>query len=1783
MSINGVVINIGASPLSDFLTGAYGLESGSYEQNINGDGKLSLSWRSTEGGGITAGTEATVAEGNVTLRYYMKDNYTPTPNGDGTYTWSPTFVSVDSKMKGVLVYLQTNIYRQFGKNASQTKAVKLYTFPYTGQAGTLVTSLNGCDGVNGKIDLSGSFASSIVTVSFDQDNIVSAAQKIASALGTNCTIENGTVKIGHHTALAVSEYYDRFVVLGGTRNMGKYVMDSDKYAAVTMRLALDETSYPDSIMPANTPAAGHMTKVLIFDDIYPEMKLKIASVRARVCYMFDKDGKPLIVDGAQKTYTKYYVRLALPDGTAYSFDVKTVIEGRTLGMVFHSGLLTGREFDLSYYQNTVDEYDSEEDVSQTEARGYAGDFRIDLVADGDTLLPNSTLAPQAGDEVTLTGVALDGAYEVDAKRRLLAAAQPYVDMYMSRQPTDVTMEEQEVVTDFLTGESHVTAGTSVGSTTEDYVTTSVTTDILTGRQTVRLGTFEPQGKIASMANQIESATVSGGGGTTGSGEDNVRHTASMSLDQFKTLFDIYGRLGMKTVNQRIDSNGVLIEALQEALSAVQEQSDKSFDIWFSEGTPSPLISNPTATASFPSSEWTSTEDKEKHLQDIYYDLTRPAGGTGGRAWRWVSAKDANNNTIYGWDEVLDADTIAALDQISDLSNDGVLTPSEKLVARRDWAQVIGEYPDLVLRASEAEVSSAEYCNAFYCLWLYLNETTDAMHTAAWDAYEILSDDEVTQAEFTEAATLLSGYTSENTNISNAYNYVTQSKAKEAVASLILYFAGCFSSNDMAAPAKLTAVGNTTISGTTYKQLWSDYRNTKTVLMTALSDKSIKELDDLASDNVLTDIEKITVIREYERIKQETAELLTRAAEAGLPNTNGSTLYAYCVAYSALYAYLNILATSSYNILTVDLSQISNPEMLYNGETTTIVGTTFKGKFSDYYTAASNLRKAIQAAGPKVFSTTYQSTPPNPVPPYKAGDLWIHTDSDGNTTLRMCVNGRASGNYVDTDWAENEFYNDPRSILAALADAVYKAANPNPQSEGELATVDLSQEYNIDIITPASGISLSGMVDVSDMLITLKAFIGEVTFGIYYISGGGDRMYDLRCTPVMTPIPGSQESIVGGITIQMFNGVSWEYIQQSTSALLNNLGTAVNAIVFGSNNAATEAAGLTVGQKFAKLFAQATVWDDTANGGQGGYVSLTEALFGLSIEKDQNTGKYYSTALLRADKIDFTAGTFSIAADKIDFTANNFKLNANYIDFNAQGFSLSANKVDFTAQGFSIDASKITFTSGGSSVSISDHLVSLLVNNLADATSGSTDTANLQKQLGMVIRQDGQNGQFSFGTLDSNGNFVAGLNFLTSSGATKLQLTANNASIDADSISFAGKTINLTAQSGLIISGGTLTLASDSTIDMSAANVILGADKIGFAGKSIALDASQTLSFEGGIISFVAGGNGNLGTVNFSGIGTLNLNADTVSLNANKLTWNNQTIISGDDGTGTSTNETKFGTDSNGNVTMNHATMNNATVNGAITANTGFIGGTNGWTIAAQKLYTGTQGSDNSLYLTTADLAQADAVTIAGHQDTEWRLTIGQNFGITKNGLVYSNGGTFTGTIYASGGAITGDLSIGELSSNYLSLNPDSGGAYIEGKKYDTSQSENVTKFVLGFGGASFFSQYKDNGFLAMGRSLFTDGFMKVGGKANGVGFIPTVAEDIYAYLQAYDPAASSLLNHGPSLMLCHKISSTKNTFEILVNTSGKAVISSNCWPTSSSDVPVGGVYLDGTTLRVRTS
>ena len=86
------------------------------------------------------------------IKYSMPIVWRITPNGDGTYTWSPTFVSVDEQLKGILIYKEITVYRNDTVNngavTKTTKDIKIYTFPYYGQLDTLIALLEECDGVD---------------------------------------------------------------------------------------------------------------------------------------------------------------------------------------------------------------------------------------------------------------------------------------------------------------------------------------------------------------------------------------------------------------------------------------------------------------------------------------------------------------------------------------------------------------------------------------------------------------------------------------------------------------------------------------------------------------------------------------------------------------------------------------------------------------------------------------------------------------------------------------------------------------------------------------------------------------------------------------------------------------------------------------------------------------------------------------------------------------------------------------------------------------------------------------------------------------------------------------------------------------------------------------------------------------------------------------------------------------------------------------------------------------------------------------------------------------------------------------------------------------------------------------------------------------------------------------------------------------------------------------------------------------------------------------------------
>lgn len=81
------------------------------------------------------------------------------------------------------------------------------------------------------------------------------------------------------------------------------------------------------------------------------------------------------------------------------------------------------------------------------------------------------------------------------------------------------------------------------------------------------------------------------------------------------------------------------------------------------------------------------------------------------------------------------------------------------------------------------------------------------------------------------------------------------------------------------------------------------------------------------------------------------------------------------------------------------------------------------------------------------------------------------------------------------------------------------------------------------------------------------------------------------------------------------------------------------------------------------------------------------------------------------------------------------------------------------------------------------------------------------------------------------------------------------------------------------------------------------------------------------------------------------------------------------------------------------TATNATITGEITATSGYIGGTSGWTIESQILRNGTTNStsDGAITLSTTDFTRS----INGTSRSGLRLAIGKNFAVSKDGTVYA--------------------------------------------------------------------------------------------------------------------------------------------------------------------------------------
>ena len=313
--------------------------------------------------------------------------------------------------------------------------------------------------------------------------------------------------------------------------------------------------------------------------------------------------------------------------------------------------------------------------------------------------------------------------------------------------------------------------------------------------------------------------------------------------------------------------------------------------------------------------------------------------------------------------------------------------------------------------------------------------------------------------------------------------------------------------------------------------------------------------------------------------------------------------------------------------------------------------------------------------------------------------------------------------------------------------------------------------------------------------------------------------------------------------------------------------------------------------------------------------------------------------------------------KLNLSASNVVINSDLMTVISNGVSIEADQVDFTTGTFNIDSSHVTFHADDISAAVGDAGF-LLADDLIEAFVGdlssiaANDKKAIQNRLGLVIRSDGSNGEFSFGTYSYANNaytWQAGLSFKTENGNTKLLLNANNVEINANVI-IRGESVRFGNNSqytvGDVIDGyiddalDNFTVlakhigftASDLNItagdvNFNSGNYTINADHISFSGKTIDLSSSTVNLNSSNLTLWARYIDFTYETLNLQGT-TMDLTSANVTLNASQINFATGSFTIGAEHlnfVGKTVINGKFTVDNSGNVTMTNMTANHANI------------------------------------------------------------------------------------------------------------------------------------------------------------------------------------------------------------------------------------------------------------------
>lgn len=529
----------------------------------------------------------------------------------------------------MLVYKQNvgNVEKRYRKESSWNHTADIIT-----QAEAAIIDNLECLGMDYRVQLHGvdeDTASKSVLVSYDNTSIYDALTLIADAFDVEWWIVGniiyfGKCQFGEETesvdltlgenvsdmgnAKSSADFATRFYVYGSDKNLRNY-RKNDRGESVALGVVTDRLMLPkgtdyidlykydtegnrvyitDSAYTADTntemPSEEVVENTIVFDDVYPKQDATITDVFVyRTAHIKDSEGNVV------KKIPIYWCKV---DG--FIFDRKYLLEGKTIQMMFQSGLLSGMTFDVTF--NPANDAVKHPDGSvNKDAQRWELVYNTDYGRE----LPDETLKPSVGDKIVFVNfdakLVTEGDMVADAEKKLYTTA---VD-YIKKQATDNQTYDCTIMCDVARDGFTLDVGQRVRLVNAAFFRTprksrvigwEIPLDIPYDNPVYTIGEAVSYSTIGTLSKSVEALTAQGQRRESESGGvylirsyDNVTpasdlnaYSALRALRQFVNAVDDDEVAGLLTFAKGLQSAGFMEGSFGRGFELMKDRNGRSY-------------------------------------------------------------------------------------------------------------------------------------------------------------------------------------------------------------------------------------------------------------------------------------------------------------------------------------------------------------------------------------------------------------------------------------------------------------------------------------------------------------------------------------------------------------------------------------------------------------------------------------------------------------------------------------------------------------------------------------------------------------------------------------------------------------------------------------------------------------------------------------------------------------------------------------------------------------------------------------------------------------------------------------------------------------------------------------------------------------------------------------------------------------------------------------------------------------------------------------------------------